>query len=33
MPSISQQPRSRSGAIIVLSTGDGRDPDIRRTEG
>ena len=33
MPSTSQQPRSRSGAVIVLSTGDGRDPDIRRTEG
>jgi CheY-like chemotaxis protein len=34
MPSTaSQQQRSRSGAVIVLSTGDGRNPDIRRIEG
>jgi CheY-like chemotaxis protein len=34
MPSTtSQQQRARSGAVIVLSTDKGRDPDIRRGEG
>jgi len=34
MPSTtSQQQRSRSGAVIVLSTDGSRDPDTRRTEG
>jgi CheY-like chemotaxis protein len=29
----SQQQRSRSGAVIVLSTDERRDPDVRRIEG
>ena len=33
MPSTSQQPRSRSGAVIVLSTGEDHDSDSRRIEG
>jgi CheY-like chemotaxis protein len=33
MPSTSQQQRSRSGAVIVLSTGEDRDSDSRRIEG
>ena len=33
MPSTSQQQRSRSGAVIVLSTDESRDPDVRRTGG
>jgi CheY-like chemotaxis protein len=32
MPTTSLQQRSRSGAVIVLSTDEGRDPDIRRIE-
>ena len=34
MPSTtSHQQRSCSGAVIVLTTEEGRDPDSRRTEG